>query len=243
MASSWGPGTYNDFKTFTGDGEVPDDWKVAKVTPIFKNGSKSEPGHYRPVSLTCNVLDTAIWDDLMEHLERNKLVNPSQPGFKSGKSCCSNLLEILEKATVGVDEGLPYDVVFLDFAKAFDKVTKERLLEKLMAHGAKGEVLNWIRNWLTDRWLRVFLNGMASSWARVISGVPLGSVLEPILFLIFINDQDMEVKRLGIMRNFADNTKLGHRASMEEERSEMQEALHALQTGRRSGEWNSSGQE
>jgi hypothetical protein len=109
------PGLTMIFRCSLETGDVPDDWKMANVTPIFKKGSKSDPGNYRPVSLTsvcCKVLETAIRDDLMRHLERNKLVNPSQHGFMPGKSCCSNLLEFLEKAKAAVDEGLPYDVVF-----------------------------------------------------------------------------------------------------------------------------------
>ena len=111
------------------------------MTPIFKKGAKADPGNYRPVSLTsvCSkVLESIIRDRLMGHLIRNGLIKDYQHGFLNGKSCCTNLLEFFEEVTKAVDSSVPYDVVFLDFAKAFDKVPKERLLEKLKLHGMNG---------------------------------------------------------------------------------------------------------
>jgi hypothetical protein len=119
-------------------------------------------------------------------------------------------------------------VVFLDFAKAFDKVPTERLLEKLRAHGVRGNLLQWIRNWLTDREQRVVLNGKASGWAAVLSGVPQGSVLGPILFLIYINDIDGAATLIEVLRKFADDTKLGNGAESEESRRRLQETLDRL---------------
>jgi hypothetical protein len=219
------------FRTSFAESVIPADWKDANVTPIFKKGTKWDPGNYRPVSLTsicCKVMESIIRDDLVAHLDANGLINPSQHGFMHGKSCCSNLLEFFEKVTSVVDEGKPMDVIFLDFAKAFDKVPRERLLEKVRAHGVRGRALDWIRAWLTGRRQRVVLNGKHSSWMEVLSGVPQGSVLGPILFLIFINDLDAEVRMIEVVKKFADDTKIGKTVQSEEDKLELQRAIDSL---------------
>jgi hypothetical protein len=116
------------------DSIVPEDWRIANVTPIFKKGRKTDPGNYRPVSLTsvsCQLMEGIIKDQIVTHLEKNRLVRATQRGFMRGKSCTSNLLSFLEKVTAELDKGEAMDVVYLDFAKAFDTVPHERLMKKL----------------------------------------------------------------------------------------------------------------
>ncbi len=200
------------FRKVLDEGVAPVGWRQANVTPIFKKGSKSDPGNYRPVSLTsvtCKVFESILRDNIVNHLESNKLLNASQHGFMRGKSCTTNLVEYLDLVTRALDEGKAMDTVFLDFAKAFDKVPTRRLLAKLEAHGVEGKVHRWIAAWLENREQRVVLNGEASTWSKVLSGVPQGSVLGPILFLIFINDIDQQVGRNTTIKKFADDTKLG----------------------------------
>ena len=121
------------FRTSLRTGVVPEDWKQANVTPIFKKGAKADPGNYRPVSLTSvfgKVMESIIRDQLVAHLAREKLIGESQPGFMTGRSCTTNLLEFFEVTSKVCDEGVPFDAIFLDFAKAFDKVPRERLMAK-----------------------------------------------------------------------------------------------------------------
>jgi hypothetical protein len=194
------------------EGELPEDWRTANVTPIFKKGAKADPGNYRPVSLTsvcCKVLESVIRDDPMEHLMNNNLTRASQHSFMARKSCTTNLLEFLETLTRMVDEGSAMNVIFLDFAKAFDKVPHRKLLAQLEAHGVEGRVLRWIGSWLVDRKQRAVLNGALSGWQRVLSGVPQGSVLGPILFLVFINNLDAMAQMITEIKKFAGDTKLG----------------------------------
>jgi hypothetical protein len=191
-------------------GDVPADWKRAHVTPIYKKGTKSDPSNYRPVSLTsicCKMLESMVRDSFVEHMNRNELIEDSKHGFVKSRSCATNLIEFLDYLTDILENGGTADAIFLDFAKAFDKVPRRRLIEKLRARGIEGRVLTWIEEWLTGRQQRVVLQGETSTWEDVKSGVPQGSVLGPILFLIFIRDIDKAVGPENVVKKFADDTK------------------------------------
>ena len=219
------------------EGDVPYDWKISNVCPIFKKGSRSKASNYRPVSLTSQMgklLESVIRDAMVDHLESNGLIKDSQHGFRRGRSCLSNVLTYLDKATRLVDRGQSCDAVYLDFEKAFDKVPFERLLRKIEAHGITGKLLKWIGEWLRGRKQRVCIGGSRSGWREVTSGVPQGSVLGPVLFLIYINDLDTGI--LSWILKFADDTKLLAQVDSPRERDRLQADLDRL------GEWSSKWQ-
>jgi ribonuclease P/MRP protein subunit RPP40 len=211
------------------DGIVPKEWKLANVSALYKKGSKELAGNYRPVSLTSHVgkvMESVIKDVMVEYLMKNELINASQHGFVKGKSCLTNLLEFFEKVTDWVDNGEPVDVIYLDFQKAFDKVPHKRLLHKAKNMGIEGELLCWLQDWLKDRKQRVCLAGEYSEWAEVTSGVPQGSVLGPLLFLIYINDIDEGITNK--LLKFADDTKLFGKVGTMEDIGRLREDLAKL---------------
>lgn len=218
------------------DGIVPLDWKKANVTAIFKKGSKQDPGNYRPVSLTvqiCKIFESIIRDAIVTFLKSNNLIRDSQHGFSKNRSCLTNLLTFLDKISCYVDKGVPVDVIYLDFKKAFDKVPHHRLLQKLQAHGVGGPIATWIKNWLLNRQQRVVINGVNSDWSEVVSGVPQGSVLGPLLFVVYIND--LESGLINEVLKFADDSKLFGAVSSPEDVDKIRQDL--LKLSNWSDEW------
>lgn len=210
-------------------GVLPQEWKLGSVVPIFKKGDRHRPENYRPVSLTaipCKVLESLIKDKLMEHLLSHDLLSKDQHGFRPKRSCDTQMLEVIEDWSRVLEEKSPLDAVYLDYRKAFDSVPHERLLHKLWCYGVRGKLLKWIRAFLTFRKQQVIVGSSASNWAAVTSGVPQGSVLGPLLFVIFINDLPDHIR--SSVKIFADDTKLYYPASTPDYTQILQRDIHAV---------------
>jgi hypothetical protein len=145
-------------------------------------------------------METVIKNKMMQHLQSQNLIKLSQHGFIQGRSCATNLVMFLDELTKAIDKGIPADVFYLDFAKACDKVPKERLpvIIKLEAKGITGRMKNWIGEWLAGRTQRVVIDGESSEESNVDSGVPQGTVLGPPLFTVHIDDIDDFVKLIEL---------------------------------------------
>ena len=189
---------------------TPEILKRSYVVPIHKGGSRGDPANYRPVSLTSHLIkifEKVMRKHVVTFMEEHELFNGTQHGFRAGRSCLSQLLAHFDKILSLLEEGKNVDTIYLDFSKAFDKVDHRILMKMLNSIGIHGKIGRWIYSFLTGRDQTVIVNGVRSKSVPVISGVPQGSVLGPLLFLIMMTDIDDDIA-YSFISSFADDTRV-----------------------------------
>ena len=187
----------------------PDQWLEALITAIYKKGQKNMVDNYRPISLTSvfsKIFESIVRDAIVKHMNINTLFADEQHGFVPMRNCATQLLVCLEARSKIMEDSGCVDIIYTDFSKAFDSVPHLRLLRKVESYGIKGNLLKWIGSFLSNRRQRVKVAESISKWAPVKSGVPQGSVMGPILFVIFIND--MPHTLMNTCKLFADDAKI-----------------------------------
>ena len=191
------------------NGIFPSVCKKGNIVPVHKKNDKQRLNNYRPISLPpiCSkIFERLIFNEMFGFFIENDLISQHQSRFKPGDSCINQLLSITHEVYQSFDEGFDVPSVFLDISKAFDKVWHNGIIFKLKQNGISGNLLNLLSNFLRNRKQRVVLNGQTSSWTEVNAGVPQGSILGPLLFLIYTND--LANLMISNAKLFADDTSL-----------------------------------
>ena len=213
------------YQTSLDTGQIPTDWREVWIVPVFKKGDRHEAANYRRVSLTsitCKLLENIIHSNAMSHFDRFNILKDNQHGFRKRRSCETQLIVTIQEIASKLSKEEQVDIILLDFAKAFDKVPHSRLMYKLDYYGVRG---------LTNTWVKVFqvlLEGSHSSRADVLSGLPQGTVLGPLLFLAYINDLPDSLKSSNA-RLFADDSLLYRTVIGKRDNTLLQEDLAALE--------------
>jgi hypothetical protein len=209
----------------------PDEWRCANVIALFKKGDHKYAGNYRPVSLTCivcKVLETIVRVSIVNHMQVHKLYSNKQFGFISGRSTVLQLLKVLDRWTEILDEGGCIDVAYCDFMKAFDKVPHRRLLHKLQMYGIGENYIQWIGSFLLNCKQKVSVNGESSEWKSVTSGIPQGSVLGTVLFVLYINDLPDAMEFASELYLYADDTKIFKEIYKTSDCEDIQKDMHLM---------------
>lgn len=190
------------------NGDVPEQWKISKVTPIFKKGSREVMDNYRPISLMsvlAKIIEKIVFEQTYKYVTDKNILSENQSGFRPHHSTYSAVLNTSEDVLENVDEGLLTGMVMLDLKKAFDSIVHQILLDKLYFIGIRGTAHKWFKSYLSSRYQYVYMNGVRSDQATVECGIPQGSVLGPLLFSLYINDLGNVVKKSKLAL-YADDT-------------------------------------
>lgn len=191
--------------------KFPCTWKIARVMPLFKKDDKSIPSNYRPISLlSCigKVMERAVYKYVYNYIFEHSLLCSHQSGFLRGHSTVFQLLEMYHQICKNLDDRCPTILIFCDISKAFDRVWHAGLVSKLRSYGVSGDLLSWVIDYISNRKQYVFINSECSERKLIKAGVPQGSVLGPLLFLLYINDITDNLDSLA--RLFADDTSLAY---------------------------------
>jgi len=190
------------------EGMVPRDWKNANICPVYKGGKRDEVNNYRPISLTCilsKTLEHILASEMWAHINEYNIIPENQHGFRSSLNTTTQLLHVVHNATKALNDKRAYHLVSFDFSKAFDKVPHNLLIHKLNKYKFNMKSVRWIEEWLKERTSKVTVNGLISDTINCTSGVPQGSVLGPLLFLLYINDIPSKIEH-SECRLYADDT-------------------------------------